>query len=101
MTLKERRMNRVAKFSSAAFGMVMLLGLAYYQGRVDQATGEEDKLVGAAVAAGSDMEAIDGNSPTRALPERDAYFPGTEELAADEQVRRVYLGKHFELKRKI
>ena len=24
-----------------------------------------------------------------------------EELAADEQVRRVYLGKHFELKRKI
>ena len=24
-----------------------------------------------------------------------------EELAEDEQVRRVYLGKHFELKRKI
>ena len=24
-----------------------------------------------------------------------------EELAADEQVRRVYLGKHFELKRKV
>jgi lipopolysaccharide export system ATP-binding protein len=24
-----------------------------------------------------------------------------EELAADEQVRKVYLGKHFELKRKV
>jgi lipopolysaccharide export system ATP-binding protein len=24
-----------------------------------------------------------------------------EDLAADEQVRRVYLGQHFELKRKI
>jgi lipopolysaccharide export system ATP-binding protein len=24
-----------------------------------------------------------------------------EELAADEQVRRVYLGQHFELKRKV
>jgi ribonuclease Z len=27
---------------------------------------------------------IKGNSPTRALPERDVYYPGTEELAPDE-----------------
>jgi ribonuclease Z len=30
------------------------------------------------------MTAIAGNSPTRSLPERDAYFPGTEELKPDE-----------------
>jgi ribonuclease Z len=77
-------MNRTMKFSGAAFGMMLLAGLAYYQGRMDQALGEEDKLVGAAVADTAAMEPIEGNSPTRSLPERDAYFPGTEALAADE-----------------
>jgi len=77
-------MNRFTKVSSAVFGMVLLGGLAYYQGRVDQAMGEEDKLVGTALAATSDMKPTAGTSPTRALPDRDAYFPGTEVLAADE-----------------
>ena len=77
-------MKRFTKVSSAVFGMLLLGGLAYYQGRVDQAIGEEDKLVGTALAATSDMKPTAGNSPTRALPERDAYFPGTEALAADE-----------------
>jgi ribonuclease Z len=77
-------MNRTMKFSGAAFGMMLLAGLAYYQGRMDQALGEEDKLVGSAVADTAAMEPIEGNSPTRSLPERDAYFPGTEALAADE-----------------
>ena len=35
-------------------------------------------------AAAQEMTAIAGNSPTRSLPERDAYFPGTEELKPDE-----------------
>lgn len=70
------------KISSAALGMVLLVALAYYQGRVDQANGEADKMLGTVVAAGMDL--IEGNSPTRALPERDAYFPGTEKLASDE-----------------
>ncbi len=72
------------RFSSAAMGMVLLAGLAYYQGRMDQALGEEDKLVGTALAAPADREPVKGNSPTRALPERDAFIPGTEALAADE-----------------
>jgi ribonuclease Z len=75
-------MHRFMKASSAAFAMVLLAALAYYQGRVDQAQGEQDMMVGTAHA--TDMEPIAGNSPTRALPERDAYFPGTEQLAADE-----------------
>jgi hypothetical protein len=77
-------MNPSMRFSSAAMGMVMLAGLAYYQGRMDQALGEEDKLVGTALAATDDREPVKGNFPTRALPERDAYLPGTEALAADE-----------------
>ena len=39
-------MNRIARFSGAAFGMVLLAGLAYYQGHPDIATGEEDSLMG-------------------------------------------------------
>src|SRR5210317_1023566 len=39
-------------------------------------------MVGTAIAA--DMDPIAGNPPTRSLPERDAYFPGTEELSPDE-----------------
>jgi ribonuclease Z len=77
-------MNKMMKISSATLGMVLLAGLAYYQGRVDQAAGEEDKLVATALAATSDMKPVKGNSPTRALPERDAYFPGTEALEPDE-----------------
>jgi len=77
-------MNQIMRISSAAMGMALLVGLAYYQGRMDQALGEEDKLVGTALAATGGMEPVAGNSPTRALPETDAYFPGTEELAPDE-----------------
>jgi hypothetical protein len=66
--------------------MVLLAGLAYYQGRMDQALGEEDKLVGTALAATDDLEQVKGNSPTRALPVRDAYFPGTEELTESEKL---------------
>ena len=76
-------MNRTMRFSSAAMGMVMLAGLAYYQGRMDQALGEEDKLVGAAVAATSANEPIEGHSRKDALPQRDAYFPDTDDLAAE------------------
>lgn len=42
-------MNRIARFSGAAFGMVLLAGLAYYQGLPDNVTGEEDSLVGTAL----------------------------------------------------
>jgi len=65
-------------------GIVLLAGLAYYQGRMDQALGKDDVLVGTALAATGEMKPTAGNSPTLALPERDAYFPGTEALAPDE-----------------
>ena len=48
-------MNRAMRFSSAAMGMVFLAGLAYYQGSVDHTLGEEDELVGTALAEPADV----------------------------------------------
>jgi hypothetical protein len=49
-------MNRAMRFSSAAMGMVLLAGLAYYQGSVDHTLGEEDALVGTALAEPADID---------------------------------------------
>ena len=43
-------MKRTIRFSSAALGMVLLGSLAYYQGHPGMATGDEDALVGTALA---------------------------------------------------
>ena len=43
-------MNRVTRFSSAAFGMLMLGGLAYYQGHEDPTAGQQDVLIGTAIS---------------------------------------------------
>lgn len=42
-------MSRVIRFSSAALGMVLLGGLAYYQGHPDPTLGQEDILIGTAI----------------------------------------------------
>ena len=49
-------MNRLTKFSSAAFGMVLLASLAYYQGSPELATGDNDALVGTAVIDSPEVE---------------------------------------------
>jgi hypothetical protein len=49
-------MNRLTKFSSAAFGMVLLAGLAFYQGSPELATGDNDALVGTAVIDSQEIE---------------------------------------------
>jgi len=43
-------MKRIIRFSSAALGMVLLGSLAYYQGHPGMAAGDEDALVGTALA---------------------------------------------------
>jgi hypothetical protein len=50
-------MNRAMRFSSAAMGMVLLAGLAYYQGSVVPTLGEEDELVGTALVESADINA--------------------------------------------
>jgi len=42
-------MNRVSRISSAAFGMLLLLGLAYYQVLPDPTRGQDGALVGTAM----------------------------------------------------
>ena len=49
-------MNRMTRFSSAALGMVLLAGLALYQGRVEVTPGEEDVLVGTALAESAEIK---------------------------------------------
>ena len=48
-------MNRAMRFSSAAMAMVLLAGLAYYQGNVDHTLGGEDALVGTALTEPADL----------------------------------------------
>ena len=52
-------MNRAMRFSSAAVGMVLLAGLAYYQGDVDPTLGQEGALVGTALAEPADTDDSD------------------------------------------
>ena len=68
-------MNRAMRFSSAAMGMVLLAGLAYYQGSVDHTLGAEDALVGTALTESADINAtkelvvdemLDGNCESTA-----------------------------------
>jgi len=52
-------MNRVTRFTSAAFGMLMLAGLAYYQGHDDPTAGERGSLVGTALPGKPERKNID------------------------------------------
>jgi len=52
-------MSRMVRFSSAALGMVLLAGLAFYQGRVEIPPGEEGVLSGTALAEPGEKPAGD------------------------------------------
>jgi hypothetical protein len=52
-------MNRLTRFSTAAFGMVLLAGLAYYQGHPPMTAGEEDSLVGTVLPESGDSPQIE------------------------------------------
>ena len=64
-------MNRLTKFSSAAFGMVLLAGLAYYQGNPELATGDNDSLVGTAVIDSPEVEESNEELATEEVAETD------------------------------
>ena len=66
-------MNRVTRFTSAAFGMLMLAGLAYYQGHEDPLTGEQGSLIGTAVTTKPELREVDCDEPT-GLNEQDREY---------------------------
>ncbi|MCJ7815038.1 MAG: hypothetical protein MUP31_03205 [Xanthomonadales bacterium] len=66
-------MNRVTRFSSAAFGMLMLAGLAYYQGHEDLAAGEQGSLVGTAITKPPEQRDINCENPD-GLDEQDREY---------------------------
>ncbi len=78
-------MNAYFKIAVVLVLTAVMASLAYHQGRIDQASGEDGSLlIGTALAASPELTPVKGSSPTRALPDRDAYFPGTEALSPDE-----------------
>lgn len=64
-------MNRLTRFSSAAFGMVLLAGLAYYQGNPDLDTGDNASLVGTAVIDSPEVEENNEELTTEEVAETD------------------------------
>ena len=56
-------MTRTMKFSSATLGMVLLAGLAYYQGDVDPTRAHEEILTGTVLADSARNRVPDCNSP--------------------------------------
>jgi hypothetical protein len=78
-------MNRLTKFSSAAFGMVLLAGLAFYQGSPELATGDNDALVGTAVIDSQEIEenyeelATEEAAETDCDPSQDPEDPNFED----------------------
>jgi hypothetical protein len=52
-------MTRLVRYSSAALGMVLLAGLASYQGHMEIAPGEEDILSGTALVEAADVSKSD------------------------------------------
>ena len=78
-------MNRLTKFSSAAFGMVLLAGLAYYQGNPELATGDNASLVGTTVIDSPEVEentdelAAEELAETDCDPSKDPEDPNFED----------------------
>jgi hypothetical protein len=62
----ERDMTRTLRFSSAALGMVLLAGLAWYQGEGGLTAGQESIMAGTAVSDSGEQQDSDcenaGNS---------------------------------------
>ena len=56
-------MSRMVRFSSAALGMVLLAGLAFYQGRVEIPPGEEGILSGTALVEPAETAGSDCDQP--------------------------------------
>lgn len=58
-------MNRVSRISSAALGMLLLAGLAYYQGDGASVTGEAGTLAGTALRDAPGKPAVDCEDAAR------------------------------------
>ncbi len=71
-------MNRVTRISSAAFGMLLLAGLAVYQGDGPRVTVEDGSLAGTALAKKPEKSDINCED-TAGLSEQDQKFCAGED----------------------
>lgn len=77
-------MNLVMRIGGAAVGIAFLLGLAYYQGGNDSTLGEDDKMLGTAVATEAPVDSAAGNTPEPELLQPDTDLAEAEKLASEE-----------------
>jgi hypothetical protein len=68
----KKKSNRLARFGGAALGMVLLAGLAFYQGHPGQTSVDQGAMIGTAILATGDSE---------------TDFTSGKELAAEEQIQ--------------
>ena len=80
-------MKRKTKLIGIILAIALAVTAVYMKGIYDGGGGKELALTGQAVAAQAKSTA----SPVKAVKERDVYYPGSEDLAADE-MRIVALG---------
>jgi ribonuclease Z len=76
--------------------MMCIVACAYHQGRSDERSGTP--LAGSAALAAQSVQG-GGPSPVKPFPDREIYYPGTEELGPDE-IRLVALGTGMPLARR-
>lgn len=75
----DQKMSRVIRFSSAAVGMVLLAGLAYYQTHPDPTMGQEDILIGTAIDSALDRTSQEeGEEQSPDCNPGEANEPGNE-----------------------
>ncbi|MBW2552884.1 MAG: MBL fold metallo-hydrolase [Deltaproteobacteria bacterium] len=75
-------MRKKVKLISLCAVLAIALAGVYTKGLLDGRSGKDLLLV--ATAEAKKASGLPNISPTKALPERDMYFPGTEDLAPDE-----------------
>lgn len=74
-------MSRTLKFSSAAIGMVLLAGLAYYQGDTDPARAQSEILTGTVLTEAASQQESTCQDSAESAQQEPGNCPG--ETASD------------------
>ncbi len=89
---------RVPRISGMAVVVMVLIACAYVLGRNTERIARESGLLGSAAMA-AQSKAPAEVSPVKVFPDREIYYPGTEEIGPEE-IRMVALGTGMPLARR-
>jgi hypothetical protein len=74
---------KLTKIAGVLVAVAVIAMLAYLQGRTDERDGTDGGLFSTLLMA-AEAQTAHKTSPVAALPDRDVYYPGSEDLAPDE-----------------